>query len=67
MKKKKKKNKKKQTYCFILLKGEDRAHRIGREGSVDVKYLYADGTIGKLYLHILTCFFFFIFNFENKF
>ncbi|KAL6609252.1 hypothetical protein LY90DRAFT_504415 [Neocallimastix californiae] len=31
-----------------LLQGEDRAHRIGREGSVDVKYLYADGTIDEI-------------------
>jgi len=28
-----------------LLQGEDRAHRIGRVGSVDIKYLIANGTI----------------------
>ncbi|KAJ3281138.1 hypothetical protein HK104_000187 [Borealophlyctis nickersoniae] len=28
-----------------LLQGEDRAHRIGREGNVDIKYLLASGTL----------------------
>ncbi|KAI9098589.1 P-loop containing nucleoside triphosphate hydrolase protein [Phlyctochytrium arcticum] len=28
-----------------LLQGEDRAHRIGREGNVDVKYILAKGTL----------------------
>ena len=29
-----------------MLQGEDRAHRIGRKGTVSIKYVLADGTLG---------------------
>ncbi|RKO82752.1 P-loop containing nucleoside triphosphate hydrolase protein, partial [Blyttiomyces helicus] len=32
-----------------LLQGEDRAHRIGRKDSVDIKYITASGTLGKVW------------------
>ncbi|KAI9141375.1 P-loop containing nucleoside triphosphate hydrolase protein [Paraphysoderma sedebokerense] len=37
-----------------LLQGEDRAHRIGRVGSVDIKYLLAEGTLDDIQWPLLT-------------
>ncbi|KAJ3042490.1 SWI/SNF- matrix-associated actin-dependent regulator of chromatin sub A-like protein 1 [Rhizophlyctis rosea] len=37
-----------------LLQGEDRAHRIGREGNVDVKYILAQGTLDDVQWPMIT-------------
>ncbi|TPX67067.1 hypothetical protein SpCBS45565_g04045 [Spizellomyces sp. 'palustris'] len=38
-----------------LLQGEDRAHRIGREENVDIKYILARGTLGMLVCLLKVC------------